>query len=49
MQGPLLIDAIGLTGATLNTLCWLLQPLKAAREQQSATASLPAVTAGNMV
>jgi MtN3 and saliva related transmembrane protein len=40
-----LIDLIGATGATLTTLCWLPQALKAIREKETRALSLPATAA----
>ena len=40
-----LIDAIGLSGAALTTLCWLPQVMKAVREKETRALSLSA-TAG---
>ena len=39
------IDAIGATGATLTTLCWLPQALKVIREKETRALSLPATGA----
>ena len=40
-----LVDVIGLTGATLTTLCWLPQALKILRERDTRAISLPATLA----
>ncbi|HEX5211287.1 MAG TPA: SemiSWEET transporter [Pseudolabrys sp.] len=40
-----IIDVIGIAGATLTTLCWLPQALKAIRERETRALSL-AATAG---
>lgn len=37
-----LIDAIGMTGAALTTVCWLPQALKTIRERETRSISLPA-------
>ena len=36
-----LIDAVGLTAATLTTLCWLPQAIKIIREKETRAISLP--------
>ncbi len=36
-----LIDAIGTLGGTLTTLCWLPQVIKALREKETRSISLP--------
>jgi len=36
------IDLIGITGATLTTLCWLPQVFKVIREKETRALSLPA-------
>jgi MtN3 and saliva related transmembrane protein len=36
------VDLVGLTGATLTTLCWLPQALKVIREKETRALSLPA-------
>ena len=40
-----LIDAVGTTGATLTTLCWLPQAFKVIREKETRALSLPATGA----
>jgi MtN3 and saliva related transmembrane protein len=40
-----LIDFVGVTGATLTTLCWLPQALKVIREKETRALSLPATAA----
>jgi MtN3 and saliva related transmembrane protein len=37
-----LIDAVGMTGAALTTVCWLPQALKTIRERETRSISLPA-------
>jgi len=37
-----LVDAIGMTGAALTTVCWLPQALKTIRERETRSISLPA-------
>jgi MtN3 and saliva related transmembrane protein len=39
------IDIIGIAGATLTTLCWLPQALKAIREKETRALSLPTTVA----
>jgi MtN3 and saliva related transmembrane protein len=46
---PLMVDAIGMLGATLTTLCWLPQAVKIIRDKDTRAISLPtnlAFTAG---
>ena len=40
-----LIDAIGIIGATLTTVCWLPQAIKIVRERETRSISLPATAA----
>ena len=40
-----LIDAVGVTGAALTTLCWLPQTIKVIREKETRALSLPATVA----
>jgi MtN3 and saliva related transmembrane protein len=40
-----LVDCVGAAGATLTTLCWLPQALKAMREKETRSLSLPATAA----
>ncbi len=40
-----LINIVGVTGATLTTLCWLPQALKVIREKETRALSLPATAA----
>jgi MtN3 and saliva related transmembrane protein len=40
-----LIDIIGVTGATLTTLCWLPQAMKVIREKETRALSLSATAA----
>jgi MtN3 and saliva related transmembrane protein len=40
-----LIDAVGIAGAVLTTLCWLPQALKILRERDTRAISLPATAA----
>jgi MtN3 and saliva related transmembrane protein len=39
------VDLIGLSGATLTTVCWLPQALKILRERDTRAISLPATSA----
>ena len=39
------VDFIGAAGATLTTLCWLLQAIKVIREKETRALSLPAAGA----
>ena len=39
------IDAIGIAGAVLTTLCWLPQAFKVVREKETRALSLPATAA----
>ena len=41
----LLINAIGVIGATLTTVCWLPQAIKIVRERETRGISLPATVA----
>jgi MtN3 and saliva related transmembrane protein len=40
-----LVDAVGIAGAALTTLCWLPQALKILRERDTRAISLPATAA----
>jgi MtN3 and saliva related transmembrane protein len=40
-----MVDLIGITGATLTTLCWLPQAIKILRERDTRAISLPATAA----
>jgi MtN3 and saliva related transmembrane protein len=42
---PLLVDAVGLSGATLTTVRWLPQAVKIVRERDTRAISLPATAA----
>ena len=45
MAFPWIIDFVGVAGALLTTLCWLLQVLKTVREKETRVLSLPATSA----
>jgi MtN3 and saliva related transmembrane protein len=38
---PVVVDAIGATGAVLTTVCWVPQAMKIIREQETRAISLP--------
>ncbi len=41
MMAPVLVDAIGATGAVLTTVCWVPQAIKIIRERETRAISLP--------
>lgn len=45
MMSAYLIDLVGAAGATLTTLCWLLQASKVIREKDARALSLPGTAA----
>lgn len=45
MLSTSLVNIVGITGATLTTLCWLPQAIKVVREKDTRALSLPATVA----
>jgi len=41
MMTPVVVDAIGATGAVLTTVCWVPQAMKIIRERETRAISLP--------
>jgi MtN3 and saliva related transmembrane protein len=41
MMAPVVVDAIGATGAVLTTVCWVPQAIKIVRERETRAISLP--------
>jgi MtN3 and saliva related transmembrane protein len=41
MMAPVVVDAIGATGAVLTTVCWVPQAIKIIRERETRAISLP--------
>jgi len=40
-MAPVVVDAIGATGAVLTTVCWVPQAIKIVRERETRAISLP--------